>query len=84
VVAWPTEGAVVATASRRQVGRFAAFSLPSRPDGTVLTLVAVLRDWIQRRKNLAKIVVTLGDASMEVERPTFVEREQLLEAFLNK
>jgi membrane-associated two-gene conflict system component 1 (EACC1) len=52
--------------------------------GMVPTLIAVLRDWIQRRKNPGKIVVTLGDDSIELERPTFDERKELLEAFLSK
>jgi len=47
-------------------------------------LVAVLRDWIQRRKNPGKVVVTLGKDSIELERPTFDERKELLEAFLSK
>jgi hypothetical protein len=52
--------------------------------GAVPTLVAVLRDWIQRRKNPGKIVVTLREDSIELERPTFDERKELLEAFLTK
>ena len=52
--------------------------------GVVPTLVAVLRDWIQRRKSPGKIVVTLGDDSLEMERPTFDERAELLEAFLSR
>jgi len=47
-------------------------------------LVAVLRDWIQRRKSPGKIVVTLGDDSIELERPTYDERAALLEEFLNR
>lgn len=50
--------------------------------GAVPTLVAVLRDWIQRRKSPGKIVVTLGNDSIELERPTFDERAELLEEFL--
>src|SRR5690242_14368181 len=46
--------------------------------GAVPTLVAVLRDWIQRRKSPGKIVVTLGDESIELERPTYDERAALL------
>ncbi|WP_329001214.1 hypothetical protein OHA18_43050 [Kribbella sp. NBC_00709] len=52
--------------------------------GAVPTLVAVLRDWIQRRKSPGKIVVTLGEDSIELERPTFGERAELLEAFLKR
>jgi hypothetical protein len=52
--------------------------------GAVPTLVAVLRDWIQRRRSPGKIVVTLGEDSIELERPTFEERAELLEAFLGK
>lgn len=52
--------------------------------GVVPTLVAVLRDWIQRRKSPGKIVVTLGDDSIELERPTFDERAALLAEFLNR
>lgn len=52
--------------------------------GVVPTLVAVLRDWIQRRKSPGKIVVTLGEDSIEMERPTFDERAELLQAFLSR
>lgn len=52
--------------------------------GAVPTLVAVLRDWIQRRKSPGKIVVTLGEDIIEMERPTFDERAELLEAFLRR
>ncbi|MEV4264109.1 hypothetical protein [Kribbella sp. NPDC049584] len=50
----------------------------------VPTLVAVLRDWIQRRKSPGKVVVTLGDDSIELERPTYDERAALFEEFLNR
>ncbi|MFI5693938.1 hypothetical protein ACIA58_18980 [Kribbella sp. NPDC051586] len=52
--------------------------------GVVPTLVAVLRDWIRRRKSPGRIVVTLGDDSIEMERPTFDGRAVLLEEFLNR
>ena len=52
--------------------------------GAVPTLVAVLRDWIQRRKSPGKIVVTLGEDSIEIERPTFDERAELLAKFLDR
>lgn len=52
--------------------------------GAVPTLVAVLRDWIQRRKSPGKIVVTLGEDSIEIERATVEERAELLEAFLTR
>jgi hypothetical protein len=52
--------------------------------GAVPTLVALLGDWIQRRKSPGKIVVALGDDTIEMERPTFDERAELLEAFLKR
>jgi hypothetical protein len=50
--------------------------------GDVSTLVGVLRDWIRRRKSPGRIVVRLGEESVEMERATFDERAELLAAFL--
>ena len=52
--------------------------------GVVPTVVDVMRDWIQRRKSPEKVVVTLGDESIEMERQTFGERAEELEAFLGR
>ncbi|MEU4607208.1 hypothetical protein AB0F43_29850 [Kribbella sp. NPDC023972] len=52
--------------------------------GRVPALIAVLKDWICRRHSPGTIKLTLGDRSIEVDKPTFKEREQLLEAFLGK
>jgi hypothetical protein len=48
------------------------------------TVVAVLRDWVRRRKNPGRIVVSLGDGSIEMERGTFDERAGELEEFLSR
>jgi hypothetical protein len=49
----------------------------------VSTVVAVLRDWIRRRRNPGKITVSLGERSIELERGTFDERVGELEEFLS-
>jgi hypothetical protein len=50
--------------------------------GMVPALIAVLKDWICRRHSPGTVKLTLGDDSIELDKPTFKEREQLLEAFL--
>lgn len=50
----------------------------------VPTAVEVMRDWIQRRKSPTKVVITLGDDSLEMERSSFDERTEELEAFLSQ
>jgi hypothetical protein len=50
----------------------------------VSTVVAVLRDWIRRRRNPGKVVVSLGDGSIELERGTFDQRVGELEEFLSR
>jgi hypothetical protein len=52
--------------------------------GEESTLVGVLRDWIRRRKGPEKVVVTLGEESIEMERTTFDERAGLLAEFLGR
>jgi hypothetical protein len=52
--------------------------------GRVPALIAVLKDWICRRHSPGTIKLTLGDRSIEVDKPMFKEREQVLEAFLGK
>jgi hypothetical protein len=48
----------------------------------VPALVAVLRDWICRRHGPGTVRLTLGDESIELNKPTFDERA--LEVFLTK
>ena len=50
--------------------------------GMIPTLIAVLRDWLGHRTGPDRISIKIGDRSMELDRPTFAERQQLLEAFL--
>lgn len=50
--------------------------------GMVPALIAVLKDWICRRHGPGTVKLTLGEDSIELDKPTFKEREQLLEAFL--
>jgi hypothetical protein len=52
--------------------------------GMIPTLIAVLRDWLGRRADPQRIVVKVGEDSVELDRPTFAERERLLEIFLAK
>lgn len=51
-------------------------------EGAEQTVVAVLGDWIRRRKNPATVTLTLEGDSIEVDRPTSEEREEALTAFL--
>lgn len=50
--------------------------------GMIPALIAVLHDWLGRRTGPDRILVRIGDRSMELDRPTFAERQQLLEVFL--
>ncbi|NEA30126.1 hypothetical protein [Streptomyces sp. SID13031] len=52
--------------------------------GMIPTLIAVLRDWLGRGTGPERISIKLGDDSIELDRPSFDEREQLLQAFLAK
>ncbi|WP_112237476.1 effector-associated constant component EACC1 [Kribbella monticola] len=52
--------------------------------GMIPTLILVLRDWLGRRADPQRITVTIGADSIELDRPSFTERERLLEAFLAK
>ncbi|MEU4393812.1 hypothetical protein [Kribbella sp. NPDC023855] len=52
--------------------------------GMIPTLIAVLRDWLARRTGPERISVKVGDDSIELDRPSFSEREQLLQLFLAK
>jgi hypothetical protein len=54
----------------------------SGPDGTVPGLVAVLRHWICRRHGPGTVRLTVGDESIEVDKPSFDEKS--LKAFLTK
>ncbi len=52
--------------------------------GMIPTMIAVLRDWLARRTGPERISVKVGDDSIELDRPSFSEREQLLQLFLAK
>ncbi|GAA1576851.1 hypothetical protein GCM10009789_32990 [Kribbella sancticallisti] len=52
--------------------------------GMIPTLIDVLRDWLGRRTGPDRICVRIGDDSVELDRPSFSEREELLQAFLAK
>jgi hypothetical protein len=52
--------------------------------GMIPTLIAVLRDWLGRRSGPERISIKVGDDSIELDRPSFSEREQLLQLFLTK
>jgi cysteine synthase len=53
-------------------------------EGAEQTVVAVLGDWIRRRKNPATVTLTLEGDSIEVDRPTSEERQPELAAFLTR
>ena len=48
------------------------------------TVVAGLGDWIRRRKNPGTVTLTLEGDSIEVDRPTYEDRERELAAFLTR
>lgn len=52
--------------------------------GMIPSLISVLRDWLARRTGPERISVKVGDDSLELDRPSFSEREQLLQLFLAK
>lgn len=52
--------------------------------GMIPTLIVVLRDWLLRRTGPERISIRIGDDSIELDRPSFAEREQLLQTFLAK
>ncbi|TCO32868.1 hypothetical protein EV652_104474 [Kribbella steppae] len=54
----------------------------SGADGMVPGLVAVLRDWICRRHGPGTVRLTLGNESIEVDKPSFDAKA--LQAFLAK
>jgi hypothetical protein len=54
----------------------------SGAEGMVPALAAVLRDWICRRHGPGTVRLTLGDESIELDKPTF--DEPALKAFLTK
>ncbi|TCC55119.1 hypothetical protein E0H73_36625 [Kribbella pittospori] len=52
--------------------------------GAVSVLMAVLKDWLGRRSGSQAIKLTIGEDSIELDRATAGERQQLIEAFLRK
>jgi hypothetical protein len=46
--------------------------------------MAVLRDWVCRRNSPGKVKLVFGGESMEIDKPSFQQREQLLQDFLTK
>jgi hypothetical protein len=50
--------------------------------GTVSLLVALLRDWLGRRRGSGAVRLTVDGKSIELDRATVDERQQLIEAFL--
>jgi hypothetical protein len=53
--------------------------------GMVPFLIAVLRDWMGRRRTEGqRVKLTIGDASIEVDAASGDEQRQLIEAFLRR
>lgn len=50
--------------------------------GMVPLLIALLKDWLGRRSVSGALRLTLNGQSIEVDRTTVEERQQLIEAFL--
>jgi hypothetical protein len=50
--------------------------------GAIPVLIAVLRDWLGRRGASGGVKLTIGGDSIEVDRATVDERQQLIEGFL--
>ncbi|TCO38160.1 hypothetical protein EV646_12173 [Kribbella antiqua] len=54
------------------------------PGGSVPAVMAVLRDWVCRRNSPGKVKLIFGEESMEIDKPSFPQREQQLQDFLTK
>jgi hypothetical protein len=52
--------------------------------GAVPAFMAVLRAWVCRRNSPGKVKLVFGEESMEIDKPSFQQREQLLQEFLTK
>jgi hypothetical protein len=53
----------------------------SASGGVIVTLVGVLRDWLDRHSAGRGISVTVGNDTLQLERSTPAERERLIEVF---
>jgi Effector Associated Constant Component 1 len=54
----------------------------SASGGVVVTLIGVLRDWLNHHSANHRISVTIGKDTVQLERSTPAERERLIEAFI--
>ena len=54
----------------------------SASGGVIVTLIGVLRDWLNRHPAGQRISVTIGKDNVQLERSTPAERERLIEAFI--
>lgn len=56
----------------------------SASGGVLATVVAGVKDWLQRRSEAQRVVVTLGGDTLTLERASTAERAELISAFVER
>ena len=52
--------------------------------GVIATLVATVKDWLNRRSGAQKISISIGGDTLELERATAAERAELIDTFVGR
>ena len=52
--------------------------------GVLVTVVATMRDWLARRGGRERIVLTIGDDTLELDAATAAERLELINTFVRR
>jgi hypothetical protein len=56
----------------------------SASGGVLATVVATIRDWLGRRRQSGRVVVTIDGDSLELDAATSGERAELVDAFVRR
>lgn len=56
----------------------------SATGGVFATLVATVKDWLNRRAGAQKISITIAGDTLELERATVAERAELIDTFVRR
>jgi len=56
----------------------------SASGGVLVTVVAALRDWLNKRQDLRSVELTIGGDSLKLSGATQEQRQQLIDAFINR
>ncbi|MGZ4492975.1 MAG: effector-associated constant component EACC1 [Nocardioidaceae bacterium] len=83
-VAAVTDGAVPAGAKGEAVSLAQWLVTLSATGGVFATVVATLKDWLNRRAGAHKITITIDGDSLELERATPAERAELIDTFVRR